>query len=205
MRLGLRSAVTLAVSIAAALASGGDGRMNTPEGAVLGKSIAYDGNWWLRAEGDERSGFIQGAADCLTWTAHEEGFSATPEELGDKITHYYKAHPQNLSVGVVEVWENVRPKEGLSGSAPNAETWTSPHWYLNGLWWRQGSRLENVGFVEGYLWCVTTRLKSPAQAYSRPIAYYADHISTYIRANPKADDQAVATILERFRDQGKLK
>ena len=66
-----------------------------------------------------------------------------------------------------------------------------------------GSKAENTGFIEGYLWCARTYVNPPSATYSKPVSYYVDKISTYIRSNPQADDEAVATILARFRDQQK--
>jgi hypothetical protein len=41
----------------------------------------FNGAWWLAANPGERSGFINGVADCMTWEAHKKGYSATPEQL----------------------------------------------------------------------------------------------------------------------------
>jgi len=70
----------------------------------------FDGKWWREADADERSGFMNGAGDCLTWTAHEKGFNATPEQLADKISKFYKTHPESASLTVVEVWQRVAPQ-----------------------------------------------------------------------------------------------
>lgn len=202
MRIVLAS--ILAVSLGVGFSHEQEGGTDSPQKAGR-REGTYDGNWWLAAAPDERSGFLNGAADCLTWAAHAKGFSATPDQLGDKITRYYKTHSADITVLVTEVWRRLESREHPARTTPGAESWTNPHWYLDGLWWSQGSKSENVGFVEGYLWCATTYLKSSPDTYSRPVSYYVDQITGYTRSAPQADDEAVATILYRFRDQPKTK
>ena len=43
---------------------------------------AYDGNWWLTKEVDERQAFIDGAGDCMTWVAHVKGLGTAPSLKG---------------------------------------------------------------------------------------------------------------------------
>jgi hypothetical protein len=64
----------------------------------------FDGRWWATVHSEKRAGFINGIADCMTWTAHEMGFNATPEQLMDKITSFYKEHPASADMTVIEVW-----------------------------------------------------------------------------------------------------
>jgi hypothetical protein len=46
-----------------------------------------------------------------------------------------------------------------------------------------------------------TCVSKPTETYSRPAAYYVHRISNYIKTHPKtADDEAIADILSRFRD-----
>ena len=162
----------------------------------------FDGRWWLRAEKEERAGFIEGAADCLTWTVHEKGFNSTSQQLAEQISGFYKAHPENVGVGVVEVWKGVA---GSSPSNPNApelkgETWSNPHWYLNADWWGSVSLLEDAGYLEGYLWCTDNCAAQGMERYSQPVAFYQKRVDAYIEAHPKSGSEAVADILRRFHD-----
>lgn len=162
---------------------------------------AYDGRWWLDADASVRSGFLNGVADYLTWTAHVEGFSATPEQFIDKITEYFRTHPKDRVLLVTDVWRKLEPPKPATKSTPGAEVWTNPHWYLNGLWWRQGTKSENAGFVEAYLWCARCYGTPKSTKYSQPVAYYVERVTGYIRSHRQADDEAVATILARFGDR----
>jgi hypothetical protein len=163
------------------------------------KAKDYDGNWWLASNTDERSGFLNGAADCLTWAAHLSGFNGTPEQLETKISNFYKAHPSDKGLLVLDVWQRVTPK--LRKPAPGGETWDNPHWYLDGSWWQSLSERAQSGYLEGYLSCMRTRVPRGAEAYSKPADYYVEKIDSYLNTHPKAQREAVANILSGFRDR----
>jgi len=161
----------------------------------------FDGKWWSKASADERSGFINGAADCLTWTAHESGFNGTPEQLAGKISKFYKGHPESADVSVVEVWKRIWDKTPPPASATEAgETWKNAHWYLDGFWWLDLTQEERQGFVEGYLWCMRTHVPDSQDTYSKPVAFYVAKIDAFTKANTKADREKLASILRRYRD-----
>jgi hypothetical protein len=48
---------------------------------ITKKAETFDGYWWSAADPDERSGFLEGTADCLTWIVHAQDFSGTPYRL----------------------------------------------------------------------------------------------------------------------------
>jgi len=169
------------------------------------KEKVYDGDWWARAAPDERSGFLQGAADCLEWAAHAK-LPRAIDHLEEQIDRYYKAHPTDRNIAVTTVWQRVSTQGSpAKPSPPGGEVWTNPHGFFDGQWWRETSEAQNLGFIEGYLWCMRTCVNQPSETYSRPVSYYVDEISKYIALHPKADGQAVAKILSRFRDRPKPK
>jgi hypothetical protein len=161
----------------------------------------YNGKWWLDVEDEERTGFLEGIGDCLTWTAHLPGFSATSNQLRSKISEYYKTHSSAQSLTIVQVWRQVEPRIITSKAPSGGETWKNPHWYLNGLWWRQSTRAERVGFLEGYLSCMRVYVKPQTEEYSRSDESYVNKIDAYLKAHPKGDDEAIADILKRFQDK----
>ncbi len=165
------------------------------------KETTFDGTWWLSSDPDQRSGFLDGIADCLTWVARKEGFSETPNQLDDKIINYYTSHPNDKKLSVVDVWQKIKPQLRSKQSKEGGETWDNPHWYLNGLWWNQCTDSHNQGYLEGYLWCMRTQVNPQKEFYSRSIKYYVAKIDNYIKNHPKADDESVATILARFQDK----
>lgn len=171
------------------------------------KEKVYDGNWWLTKEVDERYGFMDGVDDCLTWVAHAKGPPGGPYQFEQKITRYYKAHPAERSVSVLEVWRKVARESPPPKPIPGGETWSNPHGYFDGTYWVQMYYdSARQAFIEGYLWCLRTCVDKPSEMYARPAAYYVHRISDYIQTHPKtAYDEAIATILSRFRDNPKQK
>jgi hypothetical protein len=163
----------------------------------------FDGRWWLRADREERAGFIEGGADCLTWTAHEKGFSGTSQELEPRISQFYKAHPENAGVAVLDVWKRLAESSTKPSNTPEpgAEIWNNPHWYLNGDWWGSVSLLEDKGFLEGYLSCTDNRVVPKTESYSQSVGFYQRRIDSYIDAHPNSGSEPVAAILRRFRDK----
>jgi hypothetical protein len=162
----------------------------------------YDGDWWQAREVDERHAFLEGVDDCLAWAVHAKPLPEVGHEFDEKITRYYKAHPEARGVPVVEVWRKLAQRTPPAKPTRGGEEWTNPHWDLNGLYWRQlNYESTQQAFLEGYLWCVRACLANPKETYSRPAAYYVHSISRYIETHPKtADDEAIAEILARFRD-----
>jgi hypothetical protein len=164
----------------------------------------FDGKWWSKTSSEEHSGFINGAADCLTWTAHKKGFNATPEQLVDKITKFYEEHPESHDVSIVDIWKKLWTKTQPSAAAAQpGETWKNAHWYLDGFWWLDETPDQKQGFIEGYLWCMRTQVTAPSETYSKPVSYYVEKIDAFTRANAgsKADREKVALILRRYKDK----
>ena len=164
-------------------------------------SPQFDGRWWFNTNSGERSGFINGVADCMTWSAHEKGFNATPEQLVDEITRFYKENPSSTNATIVDAWRIIIKKSSRNPS-PQGETWRNPHWYLDGFWWKEASGAERVGFVEGYLWCMRTYVCTATEIYSKPVSFYLEKINASVAENgsSKANRDAVALILRRYGD-----
>jgi len=83
------------------------------------------------------------------------------------------------------------------------EVYRNRHGFLNGFWYRTGSPSERFGFIEGYVACLRHYVTHPAASYSQAIEYYDARISEYIAAHSNTDDEAIADILRRFRDNPK--
>jgi hypothetical protein len=188
------------VSVSLAICASAQIQSHAP--ITSGDSEKFAGAWWLKADVEERSGFLNGTADCLTWTAHKEGFNATPEQLSDKISKFYVAHPESVSLSIIDVWQKVTDNPKVSkGADRQGERWKNAHWYLNGDWWSQVSEAQQLGFVEGYLWCLKTQASTPTDSYSASASLYRRKIDAFVRANPKLGKEAVAITLRRYRDK----
>jgi len=163
----------------------------------------FSASWWASTDEEERSGFLNGVADCMTWTVHKRGFNQTPEQLMSRITKYYATHRAAAGLNVIEVWQKLNSE---SKSYPNAdgegEVWKNAHWYLNGDWWMQSREDQQLGFVEGYLWCMKTQASASTDSYSESPRAYWRKINAFVNAHPKMGTESVAVTLQRFRDQG---
>lgn len=168
------------------------------------KSLAgYDGNWWGAADHYERDGFFWGAADCQKWDAHVPVSYDTSDEAFEAITRYYVAHRSSRALPVVQVWKRVAAQVPIPKPLKGGEVYKNPHGFLNGFWYQKGAESERFGFLEGYIGCLRTYIKGSAESYPKPIHYYDDNIWDYIKAHPKAEDEAIADILRRFRERPK--
>jgi len=174
---------------------------STSPSTELAKPEKYNGAWWLATDPDTRSGWLNGAADCLTWVAQLQGFNGTPEELDEKITGYYRSHPADLRMAVRDVWQKLVSNARTAKPTPGGETWKNKHWYLNGWWWQGESDDQRLGFAEGYLWCLRTQGNPPVDTYPRSPKFHVQKIDAYLKTHPKAEDEAVADILARFQDK----
>jgi hypothetical protein len=174
-----------------------------PVNGSIPSKPSYAREWWLNTDEAERYGFLHGLSDCMTWTAHKTGFSETPEQIMDKIDKFYKSHPESATLNVIDVWEKVadhsKPSKAMDKSNP--EVWKNAHWYLNGGWWSQVYETEQLGFVEGYLWCLKTQVSDPTESYSKSASSYRRRIDAFVRSNPKLGKEAVAITLRRYRDE----
>jgi hypothetical protein len=207
MKTTLMTILAFVISVAPSCISAQTGSAKSSDSADKEetKEKVYDGDWWARAEPNERSGFLQGAADCIVWTAHTK-LPRDIDNLEEKIGQYYKTHPNDRNVAVSTIWQKVSTQGPPATPRPTGgEVYTNPHGFHDGFWWRQGPESENRGFLEGYLWCMRTCVNQPSETYSQPISYYFDKIWDYIFAHPKAEHDAVANILARFRDRPKRK
>jgi hypothetical protein len=101
---------------------------------------------------------------------------------------------------VTAVWRKVLalvpPDKPRSGD----EKWPNPHGYYDGVWWHQIPESERLGFLEGYIGCMSRDVKQPSEGYSRSASYYDNRIWSYLDAHPKAMNEAIANILSRYRD-----
>lgn len=161
----------------------------------------FNGKWWGNTNSEEHSGFINGLADCMTWSAHKKGFNATPEQLMVDITRFYSDNPSSTGLTILDVWRIIIKKSPPKPS-PQGQTWKNAHWYLDGFWWKEASEAERVGFLEGYLWCMRTCVHPAAEAYSKPVSFYLDRINASVaeKGSSKTNRESVALILRRYQD-----
>ena len=148
---------------------------------------------------------MNGLADCMTWEAHKKGYNAAPEQLDERITKFYQTNAASKDLSILAAWQKV-PSTGKQAAAlKGGETWSNPHWYLNGDWWVKADRPEQQGFLEGYLWCLRTQVEEPHASFSKSDSFYWEKVNAFVTANPKLGREAVAKTLATFRDRPKPK
>ena len=177
---------------------------------MAAKPAARDGKWWASADTDRRDGFFWGAGDCLGAEAHiphsffgtSRGFNS--DAFDKEVSRFYADHPRDSKLPVIEVWRKVGPQIGRdSPHTKGGEVYKGDHGFLDGLWYRGASYSDRLGFLEGYTECLRHYVAQPSATYSRPVTYYDDKIWDYVAAHPAADEEAIATMLFRYRDKPK--
>jgi hypothetical protein len=163
--------------------------------------IAYEGRWWASADSEEKPGFTWGASDCLSSDAELQGFWGTDEAIDEAISKYYKTHPREEALSIMEVWGKVGSTVHEPEHPEGGEIYAHPHGFLDGSWYKMEDYPKRIGYLQGYLGCLRTYVNDPPQRYSHPIGYYDDNVWDYIEAHPIAYDEAVAEMVSRFRDR----
>jgi len=181
--------IPLAILLVTILACGANGQTHTKQ---------FDGTWWLRTSSDERSGFIEGTSDCMTWVAHIKNFNQTSFQMEPRITQYLGKHLGDRRLLVVDLWSLAFPDAKPVADAPGGETYKNPHWYLDDSWWGQIGPDEQQGYIEGYVACANTH--SP-EKYTHSASYYLGAISRYLGSHPPRAKLFIGDLLRRYRDQ----
>lgn len=170
--------------------------------SALSPDQRFSASWWAQASPERRAGVLNGVSDCMTWSVHKKGFNQTPEQMTESIGAYYRAHREAAALSVVEVWQKLDAQSQFDTRADGqGETWKNAHLYLNGDWWTQSSEDQQLGFVEGYLWCLKTQAPTSTERYPETAKAYWHKIDAFVKAHPKLGNESVAVTLRRFRDR----
>lgn len=170
----------------------------SPPQIAVRTATVYDGNWWLKADELTRGGFLNGIADYLVAVKRVKWLVGSVDYGGEKIAEYYSRNPRDRALLVPDVWRRVVIESPPPRPSPGTEIWDGRHGYYLGRWYKTGLRLERLGYLEGYLWCLRTYGKQPAAAYPSPLEFYDERIIDDIDAR-NAWHEPIADILARFR------
>ena len=168
---------------------------NTPTKTV-------NGTLWLRMTDDERAGFVDGYEDCYIYDSKGKQTTTgwTSNDYVKAVTAYYTDHQDLAAIAVTVVLQNL-DHTGKPRTVPKGgEHWKEAHGYYDGLWWRQSSENEQLGYVQGYLACYRRLLVASPTTFSKPPNAYWSLMNAYITQNPKSDDEKLANILKRYAD-----
>ena len=174
-------------------------------------SASYDGHWWLGITPHEQYGFLNGFTDCYDYEYKGPDRYIDYNEDQTLITMFYEENVSRQTQAVAAVLHMFRAGPGEK-PRPGGELVKGRHAYYDGLYWRQiseysGPELEQLGFVEGYLWCHARLAHNKGGVFSKPPGEYVRLITQWYGFNRETDDvdekrepTAIAGALFRFRD-----
>ena len=175
-----------------------------------GARAAYDGRWWLAASDSRREGFVVGYFDCyhFEYNGPDHFRTKSYQRYRDLVTKFYQdsaARPRPVADAI----DGLRDRPGEKDESPGGSPAPGRHWGNNGLFWRQASNEghdEQLGFVEGYLYCHEKLAKNKGGVFPRTPAEYRGLITQWYRFDEKTDDidakrepAAIADVLFKVR------
>lgn len=162
---------------------------------------SLDGKWWSTAGSEEQQGVINGFIDCYQGTLRRYNKSgAAIEEYQKALTQFYAEHSDQNSTTVTEVmFRLVKTLKSNVKHLPGGEVWTEPHGFFDDQWWRESTKKERIGFLQGYIACYERYVKKPRVRFSRTAEEYSELLTKYFEA-PNVDhtDEKIAHVLHRL-------
>lgn len=175
----------------------------------------YDGHWWLSISPGERSGFLNGYFDCYTYEYKGPArFTNNPPAIArDLLTKFYEGNASRLNELASDAFYRFRDRHGDQGTGNDGEPIKGRHGFYDGTYWKQigaegGPELQQLGFVEGYLWCHAQQPSRNKKAvFSKTPAEYVALITQWYGFDPRTGDinakrepEKIADVLFKFRD-----
>jgi hypothetical protein len=158
----------------------------------------FDGNWWAKANLDERVGFLYALDDCLTYDAVPHlRFDDTWTNYEKRITSYYASPSANTTASVQQVFERFAKKPIAAKRTKQGERYGDEFWRAHNVHARRG-------FLEGYISC-RTRYKNSVK-WSKPVSYYLEKLDDIYNVDDRHGENAlenvdsVASALEKLQD-----
>ncbi len=169
-----------------------------------------DGDWWIRASSAQRTGWLNGFADCWAYDKDraDDVKGAPFSILTEKINNFYRSNPTQLRRSLPKTFVEQAKRINVP-EAPGGEHYTQPHGYYTGDYFRQ--LLEPVAreaFIGGYLACYAT-MEHPKASFTKPTSWYTNEVSTWLGLqesdesviDDKRADVPIADALRKFKDQ----
>ena len=174
----------------------------------------YDGHWWLSISSSERNGYLNGYFDCYDYEFNGPArFDKNQPDIAyELVTEFYDGNPSHLAEPVSDVFYRFRDRPGEKMRATDGEQITGRHGFYDGTYWKQisalGGQAEQLGFVEGYLWCHAHLSRNRGGVFSKAPAEYVKLITRWYKFNrdtgdidAKREPTKIADVLFKFRDQ----
>lgn len=119
--------------------------------------VSHDGRWWLSISAEEQQSYQLGYGDCCVDSLKSKRPPYVENrKLARLITEKYRSGKATSGELVPAVMKRVWAANAGRKAPPlpkGGETWTEPHGYFDGLWWKGASDAEKLGFVEGETDC----------------------------------------------------
>lgn len=177
-------------------------------------NTGYDGHWWLSISSSERSGFLNGYFDCYTYEFNGSArFTKNPPDTARSlVTKFYEENSAHLADPVSDVFYRFRNHTRENAMTGDGEPINGRHGYYDGTYWKQmsalGGKAEQLGFVEGYLWCHAHLLQNQGGIFSKAPAKYVVLISRWYKFNSETEDMdakreptKIADVFSKFREK----
>ena len=170
--------------------------------------VAYDGNWWISSTKERRLGFLAGYTDCSVDDAGQKQLANISwYVLEPRITAFVESNKSNLKISVAQLIAAVARPQAADPNDKYAQHFPGKHGFFDGEYWRMSYPDHRAGFVEGYLDCYRSLIRTN-NSFSRPARLYAQDISKWYgvsdsdpgEINSQRTDAKIAGVLLRFRD-----
>jgi hypothetical protein len=171
---------------------------------------SYDGRWWLSISNYKRSGFVVGYFDCYNFEYRGKApyHTKSYDRYRDLMTTLYQDSTHRRQ-SPSEVIDQLQDKPGEEVENPGGEPAHGAHGGNDGHYWRQMSingHDEQLGFIEGYLYCHEQLAHNKGGAFTKTPAEYRALIDKWYRYNELTDDidakrepEAIADALFKVR------
>jgi|SRR5450631_10047 hypothetical protein len=121
------------------------------------KAASHDGRWWFSISAEDQQSYLLGYGDCYVDSLKSKRPPYVENrKLAQLIAASYRSGKSESGDLVPVVMKRVWAANAGAKAPPHpkgGETWTDPHGYFDGLWWKGASDAEKLGFVEGETNC----------------------------------------------------
>jgi hypothetical protein len=177
------------------------------------KATTYDGSWWVSVSKSEQLGFVSGYVDCNDTELHGVDFLGSYVGFRKKVSDYYEQEPSARDIAAGDVLVRVasasaKPPEksepsGKSEGPPGTAEISPQPGFFNGEYWMQAGLQQQLGYVEGYLWCHQHRQSHRRGQFSKSPADYREMVTDWYNSESPghSSDTPLSKVLYQVRRQ----
>lgn len=155
---------------------------------------------------------MNGYLDCYLYECKGRARFSFPVDIYQvHITKFFREKGSDLDEPVSQVLVGFRDAPGFKLVDKYAQPVKGRHGFYDGTYWKQisalGGKAEQLGFVEGYLWCHAHESGNKGGTFSKAPAEYEALITRWYGfvpdtgdVNAERESTPIAEALLRFRD-----